>query len=32
MIKVIAVKANDDYTLDLKFSDGSVKDLTLSRM
>lgn len=25
MIKVIAVKANNDYTLDLKFSDGSVK-------
>ena len=25
MIKVTAVKANDDYTLDLKFSDGSVK-------
>jgi Protein of unknown function (DUF2442) len=25
MIKVVAVKANDDYTLDLKFSDGSVK-------
>ena len=25
MIKVVAVKANDDYTLDLKFNDGSVK-------
>jgi hypothetical protein len=25
MIKVTAVKANNDYTLDLKFSDGSVK-------
>jgi Protein of unknown function (DUF2442) len=25
MIKVIAVKPNDDYTLDLKFSDGSIK-------
>ena len=25
MIKVTAVKANDDYTLDLRFSDGSVK-------
>jgi uncharacterized protein DUF2442 len=25
MIKVTAVKANDDFTLDLKFSDGSVK-------
>ena len=25
MIKVVAVKANDDFTLDLKFSDGSVK-------
>jgi hypothetical protein len=25
MIKVIAVKANDDYTLDLTFNDGSVK-------
>ena len=25
MIKVVAVKTNDDYTLDLKFSDGSVK-------
>jgi uncharacterized protein DUF2442 len=25
MIKVIAVKANEDYTLDLTFSDGSVK-------
>jgi Protein of unknown function (DUF2442) len=25
MIKVVAVKANDDYTLDLKFNNGSVK-------
>jgi Protein of unknown function (DUF2442) len=25
MIKVVAIKANDDYTLDLKFNDGSVK-------
>ena len=25
MIKVIAVRPNDDYTLDLKFSDGSIK-------
>jgi hypothetical protein len=25
MIKVIEAKANDDYSLDLKFSDGSVK-------
>lgn len=25
MIKVTAVKPNDDHTLDLKFSDGSVK-------
>ena len=25
MIKVISVKANNDYTLDLKFNDGSVK-------
>lgn len=25
MIKVISVKPNDDYTLDLRFSDGSVK-------
>lgn len=25
MIKVVAVKANHDYTLDLKFDDGSVK-------
>ncbi|HJY29895.1 MAG TPA: DUF2442 domain-containing protein [Pyrinomonadaceae bacterium] len=25
MIKVTAVRANDDYTLDLTFSDGSVK-------
>lgn len=25
MIKVTAVKANDDHTLDLRFSDGSVK-------
>ena len=25
MIKVTSVKANDDYTLDLRFSDGSVK-------
>ena len=25
MIKVTAVRANNDYTLDLKFSDGSVK-------
>lgn len=25
MIKVTAVMANDDYTLDLRFSDGSVK-------
>jgi hypothetical protein len=25
MIKVTAVKANDDYTLDLIFNDGSVK-------
>ena len=25
MIKVVAVKANDDYTLDLKSNDGSVK-------
>lgn len=25
MIKVTQVKANDDFTLDLKFSDGSVK-------
>jgi hypothetical protein len=25
MIKVTAVKANNDYTLDLNFSDGSVK-------
>lgn len=25
MHKVIAVKANDDFTLDLKFADGSVK-------
>ena len=25
MIKVTAVKANNDYTLDLRFSDGSVK-------
>ena len=25
MIKVTNVKANDDFTLDLKFSDGSVK-------
>jgi hypothetical protein len=25
MIKVTAVKANDDYTLDLSFSEGSVK-------
>lgn len=25
MIKVTAVKANDDHTLDLNFSDGSVK-------
>jgi len=25
MIKVTHVKANDDFTLDLKFSDGSVK-------
>jgi Protein of unknown function (DUF2442) len=25
MIKVTSVKANDDFTLDLKFSDGSVK-------
>lgn len=25
MIKVVDVKANDDFTLDLKFSDGSVK-------
>ena len=25
MIKVTAVRANEDYTLDLTFSDGSVK-------
>jgi hypothetical protein len=25
MIRVVEVKANDDFTLDLKFSDGSVK-------
>jgi len=25
MIKVTNVKANDDYTLDLRFSDGSIK-------
>lgn len=25
MTKVIAAKANDDFTLDLKFGDGSVK-------
>ena len=25
MTKVLAAKANDDFTLDLKFSDGSVK-------
>ncbi|MEK6279860.1 MAG: DUF2442 domain-containing protein [Acidobacteriota bacterium] len=25
MVKVLAAKANDDFTLDLKFSDGSVK-------
>ena len=25
MIKVVAVKANPDYTLDLRFNDGSVK-------
>jgi hypothetical protein len=25
MNKVIAVKANDDFSLDLRFSDGSVK-------
>ena len=25
MIKVTAVRANEDYTLDLSFSDGSVK-------
>ena len=25
MIKVIAVQANDDHTLDLRFNDGSVK-------
>ena len=25
MIRVTAVKANDDYTLDLTFTDGSVK-------
>lgn len=25
MIKVVDVRANDDFTLDLKFSDGSVK-------
>lgn len=25
MIKVVAVKPNDDYTLDLKFSDGTIK-------
>jgi len=25
MIKVTAVRANEDYTLDLRFSDGSVK-------
>lgn len=25
MIKVVAVKANSDHTLDLRFSDGSVK-------
>ena len=25
MIKVISVKPNNDYTLDLRFSDGSVK-------
>ena len=25
MIKVVQVSANDDFTLDLKFSDGSVK-------
>lgn len=25
MIKVIAVTANDDFSLDLKFNDGSVK-------
>ena len=25
MIKVVDVRANDDFTLDLRFSDGSVK-------
>jgi Protein of unknown function (DUF2442) len=25
MIRVVDVKANDDFTLDLKFSDGSIK-------
>lgn len=25
MIKVIKVKANDDFSLDLKFNDGSIK-------
>ena len=25
MIKVVDVRANDDFTLDLKFTDGSVK-------
>ncbi len=25
MIKVVAVSANDDFSLDLKFSDGSLK-------
>ena len=30
MNKVIAVKANDDFSLDLKFNDGSVKRFDVS--
>lgn len=31
MTKVLAAKANDDFTLDLKFNDGSVKRFDMKR-